>query len=1579
MWLCALVCPVVARAADQYARYNGACTQGGQRVVTNGTESRNFFERSFPRCTVTVYLHGTLNKATIFSDSAGTLSLLNPFQAAQTGDASWYAPDARYDVQYSGGQAPFNTITTPFSVSDILLCFACTGGGGGGGSSNATQLQGIGIATTAPLPGQFLGFNGVQWGPTAITGFLALTGGTLTGPLTLFGNPVGVNDAANKGYVDTRLLSKADLLLGVVPTGELGSGAADITKCLAGNSTWQPCGGSFSFPVAAPDSSAPQYSFLTHANVGLNTILSVPVQVISVQVAGSAGNQTITLTLATPLRPLSWGQNDTFQLANLPSSPTNLTLLNGVTFTIPLNGVTGSTPTSTVTFIAATSIGVSTYTVATGTASIWDGYLQGHSYTFNRFDSSTLTGGLNIIGEHGSIRFARRDAVVSRAGGIGLTGIDNALIRGSQQFDPVNAVGAGAMSVNGAHSLGATTLSITKGAGANWLAKAGDVIEIGKANGDAEKQDYIVASDTTVVQGSSTSVPIISVLPGTGLATALSGGELISASRIQAQVGDASGIEVLGPATFLTDVNIYGNINQLGTGAWLTSGTKQSAVTVTVPQGKDFSLFVGSDNIFHCQLSTLLGGGSCGGGGGGGGVTSVGFAAPAAFSVTGSPVTGASTITLGYGSGQIPVANLATGTPTGLKFIRDDGTLVAPLTFSSTPVSTLAVASPVTSSLVGNALTIGCTTCLPLSGALVSGDLLSNNGTSATDAAVVAANVVTSASNFTSGNIPKAAGANKALTNGYGVQGTDTNLLTSGTISGVASSLCTDAQGGATTVGCSSGTSVVQISGTPTVNQVAVWTNATTIQGLTATGTLGSPVFSVSPTLVTPNIGVATATTINKVTITAPASASTLTIANSKTFTASNTITLTGTDGVSLNVSLVPTAAANYVFGNLISAAASDRTTVDSGVVAANVVTATANFVNAHVPIAGGANKTLIDGFATQGTDTSLLTSGTISGTLGALLCLDAQSGATTAGCVGGGSGNTTSTTLTTNTLPKANGANSIIDSLLSDNGTTLIYGGTGGIQTGTSGTGQWLALEGAGPSGLAANDLIYASDATGPCSGGHGWAIKNNNGSADCLASANNVIVWNNKLFDTALAGNILRINGLSITGTSGNTPTVANASGVFTNGNLTMTDAGHNVVDASIVAANVPTASANFVAGNLVQGAAANKTLSDSGVVAANVVTAAAAFVSGHIPKAAGANRILADGYGVQGTDTNLITSGTIAGTSVLVCTDANGGITTAACPSPSATAGGSNTQLQYNNATALGGISQWTTNGTTTVTGSSTSVFDISAASVTAGFKMPIAAGAVPTADGFQAVNTTTHAHVWGSNGTTIVGAAAATGTNTNTVCAASNWVSTISGIAAPSCTQPSVSDLSTGALVNGATATTQATFSNDTKVATDAYADRAVKPIYSTAATAISMVTAGTNTVLTGPTTMVTPGADGTYRLVFQVTQTTAGSGGTCTVGGAGISVGFKDADTAVTYSIGVVDLIPFTTLSGTAVLNAVTMTSAANGAGNNYTTTPREFRAAASTAITYQVFQLTNSNCTTPPVFTVRPALYYMGY
>lgn len=62
----------------------------------------------------------------------------------------------------------------------------------------------------------------------------------------------------------------------------------------------------------------------------------------------------------------------------------------------------------------------------------------------------------------------------------------------------------------------------------------------------------------------------------------------------------------------------------------------------------------------------------------------------------------------------------------------------------------------------------------------------------------------------------------------------------------------------------------------------------------------GALVFGTSPTLTTPVLGVASATTINKVALTAPATGSTLTIADGKTLTVSNSITVAGTDSTTM-------------------------------------------------------------------------------------------------------------------------------------------------------------------------------------------------------------------------------------------------------------------------------------------------------------------------------------------------------------------------------------------------------------------------------------------------------------------------------------------------------------------------------------------------------------------------------------------------------------------------------------------------------------------------------------------------------
>jgi len=71
-----------------------------------------------------------------------------------------------------------------------------------------------------------------------------------------------------------------------------------------------------------------------------------------------------------------------------------------------------------------------------------------------------------------------------------------------------------------------------------------------------------------------------------------------------------------------------------------------------------------------------------------------------------------------------------------------------------------------------------------------------------------------------------------------------------------------------------------------------------------------------SPTLTTPSLGVATATSVNKVAITAPASSATLTIANGKTLTANNSLTLSGTDSTTITF---PSSSATVAALNLAS------------------------------------------------------------------------------------------------------------------------------------------------------------------------------------------------------------------------------------------------------------------------------------------------------------------------------------------------------------------------------------------------------------------------------------------------------------------------------------------------------------------------------------------------------------------------------------------------------------------------------------------------------------------------------------
>lgn len=195
-----------------------------------------------------------------------------------------------------------------------------------------------------------------------------------------------------------------------------------------------------------------------------------------------------------------------------------------------------------------------------------------------------------------------------------------------------------------------------------------------------------------------------------------------------------------------------------------------------------------------------------------------------------------------------------------------------------------------------------------------------------------------------------------------GTDGSSVNFGTGGTVSYTASSVAS-ITGTANQISASASTGAVTLSLPSTLIAPGTFqvTGHTTFEGVTSTGATGTGniVYSASPALTTPNLGTpsavtltngtglpiasgvsglgagvatflatpssanlrsaltdesgtgaalfqngalgdATATTINKLTFTAPATSATLTIANGKTLTASNTLTFSGTDSSSV-------------------------------------------------------------------------------------------------------------------------------------------------------------------------------------------------------------------------------------------------------------------------------------------------------------------------------------------------------------------------------------------------------------------------------------------------------------------------------------------------------------------------------------------------------------------------------------------------------------------------------------------------------------------------------------------------------
>lgn len=107
---------VIITPAYAYEAAQGWCENGGQTVTTGANVSSTKVQRSYPPCTITVYVTGTGGlKATVFSDASGT-PLSNPFTSGTNGFWQFFSSNGHYDVQLSGGGLPI-----PTTIGDVLL------------------------------------------------------------------------------------------------------------------------------------------------------------------------------------------------------------------------------------------------------------------------------------------------------------------------------------------------------------------------------------------------------------------------------------------------------------------------------------------------------------------------------------------------------------------------------------------------------------------------------------------------------------------------------------------------------------------------------------------------------------------------------------------------------------------------------------------------------------------------------------------------------------------------------------------------------------------------------------------------------------------------------------------------------------------------------------------------------------------------------------------------------------------------------------------------------------------------------------------------------------------------------------------------------------------------------------------------------------------------------------------------------------------------------------------------------------------------------------------------------------------
>ena len=489
----------------------------------------------------------------------------------------------------------------------------------------------------------------------------------------------------------------------------------------------------------------------------------------------------------------------------------------------------------------------------------------------------------------------------------------------------------------------------------------------------------------------------------------------------------------------------------------------------------------------------------------------------------------------------------------------------------------------------------------------------------------------------------------------------------------------------------------------------------------------------------------------------------------------------------------------------------------------------------------GAVSNPYIDTIAlsVQGTDSKLLSAGTVTGT-GVSLCTDANGGATTSGCPAGGgvSAVTASNPLSSSggatpniTCPTCAVTSSPLNQFASTTPTQLAS-----IITSVTGTGSLVFS--ASPTLTSPNiGVATATSITlgsgGPVIGASGSTISLGAGASLTNAGVLTVSSCTGCTNLPTIFYQLVAANGTSQTArqrlnlVAGTNMTVACADDPGTNSSdCTLTSSATAGTAFSAITAATNSNAGNFIAsGNswnfsgatafTLPTAGAQYPGSSSGTITL-VAQAAAGTATVNLPSAAGTLVDVASGpLTISAAGALSISTATTGALGVVqLATDLGGtgtaphviGLEGIVLPTLAASTGvfyDNNGTIQLATLGTVTSVSG-TANQISVATGTTTPVISFPSAvtfpgsvsiptlTVTTALTIPGSAGAVPTADGALAVNTTTHALVTGSNGTTIVEAAAATGTNTATTCT-NQVITAISAIAIPTCSTLTSSSL------------------------------------------------------------------------------------------------------------------------------------------------------------------------------------------